>query len=125
MIAVALLLLIAAGSPADAPRETQAAVTSTQSLGDLQACITRAWLRFGAVTPIPMADGVALDVQMKVSPFAAPGKATLTFEIHDRGESRVLSVAYRHPISEKTALGYFRTTAKRCFAAEYAAAGLF
>lgn len=121
MIEIALLLAAKAIEP---PRQTDLWVTSQQSLIDLQTCITREWVRYGRVTPIPMQDGTMLDFQFSTFSLTGPGKPTLTLEIHEAGNERRMTVAYRHPWSLKGTYGLFRDTGKRCFPDEWETAAL-
>jgi hypothetical protein len=117
-----MLLAAAALEP---PRPTDLWVQSQQSIIDLQTCVTRQWARFGNVTPIPLQDGVALDLQMKGIGFGgASGQAVTTLEIHDDGNARKITILYRHPWSSNAAYGWLRDTGKRCFSEEWAAAAL-
>jgi len=114
-----------AGSSDDAPRQTGLWLTSLQPLIDLQTCVTRQWTRFGNVTPIPLQDGAALDLQMKGIGFGGTGgKAVTTLEIHDDGNARKITILYRHPWSSSAAYGWLRDTGKRCFPDEWDAAAL-
>lgn len=108
------LLLMAAEPIKDDPRPTGIDITSPQPLMDLQACVTRAWVRVGKITPIPIEKGVALDFQIG-GLFGGTGKPITTYEIRDAGDLRHLTVRYRHPMSAKSAVKGLRDTAKRCF----------
>lgn len=122
MFLIAALLV---AEPIAPPRQTDLWISSQQSLIDLQTCVTREWVRFGRVTPLPLANGAALDFQMH-QPLAmgGPGQPTLTIEFHDPGPERRITVAYRHPWSKRVAYGLFKDTGKRCFPQEWEAAAL-
>lgn len=106
----------------DAPRKTGVDISTQQSLTDLQACLTRYYLKHGRVTPIPTQNGIALDFQFKsMALLAGPGKAPLTLTISELGGRRSISVEYRHPLSAKGALNLMKSGAKRCFPQEYEA----
>jgi hypothetical protein len=110
------LVLLLLGTPDDPPRPTGATIVTKQPLIDLQSCITRHFARSGTVTPIPLPDGVALDYSMRASLFAPPGKATLTFEIHEQGEQRLITAGYRHPWPRKAAIRGMKEAQKSCVA---------
>ncbi|TRW16876.1 hypothetical protein [Glacieibacterium frigidum] len=109
MILIALLLLAA---DADGFRDAGVEARSPETLVSLQACITRQMGRGGQVTPVPLPDGVALDMSM-----GRRGKGIISVAVHDEGVERRLTMGYRHPWSAKIAAGLFNDLARSCFPA--------
>ena len=104
--AVALAFPALAGAPEKFPHRISLDIVSPQSLPTLQTCISR---QIGMiVTPVPIEGGVALDLS------ATPGYLVMTVEIRDRNSERHITIAYRHPFSEKVARKLFGDAYEKC-----------
>lgn len=119
-----IILALIAAQAMEPPRQTDFHVASNQSLSDLQACAMRELARYGRVLPVPLDNGVALDFQITGALLAGGGKSLTTFEIRDGGDTRDITVGYRHPFSIRSAYNMLRDLAGRCFPAEWEAAAL-
>ena len=110
MLIVAVLL---AGVQApDGSRGTEYQIETAAKFIDLQACITRKYSKWGEVVPIPIADGVALDILNRG--LFGNSVQTLTIELHELGKNRLITFRYRHPMSERAIPRAFSGARKTC-----------
>jgi hypothetical protein len=107
-----ILALLAGAQAADGSRGTDYKLETIAPLIDLQTCITRKFSKWSEVSPIPLADGVALDVLNRG--LFGNSALMLTVELHDLGSSRLITFRYRHPMSEKAIPRVFKDAQKAC-----------
>ena len=109
-----LIALLASVQAPDGSRSTDYTVETAAPLVELQACIMRKYGTVGEATPIPMADGVALDLNAPRTLIGLRKQAILTAEIHEKDDRRLITFRYRHPLSEKAIPRYFSAYQKAC-----------
>lgn len=97
----------------DGQRPAGALISSAVPFDDLQRCVIRLMAKGGRVTPVPVKDGVALDLQMGTL-FGTGGDARFSIQITDRADHREMTAFYRHPFSEKLAIKLLNDAGKRC-----------
>lgn len=114
MIALMLAALISVRPDPDYMRPTSAEVRTSELLSEAQTCLTRRLTKNGEVVILPLPDGVALDWATRTL-FGERPKPFLTIGVHDEGAFRRITLAYRHPLSEKQAIRLFAGLTKKCF----------
>ena len=112
MTASIALVLLLAGSEANAAgmRIASTELSTKVPLVDLEQCLVRQIGRGGRATVIDIADGRAVDMSL-----GGRGSNIMTFEIHEAGDVRRVTAKYRHPFSDKTAVGFLNDVARQCF----------
>lgn len=107
-----LIVLLASVQAPDGSRSTDYRIETAAPLIELQTCITREFNRFAQVAPVPIADGVALDIVQRN--LFGMGSLFVSIELRDAGEKRSIGFRYRHPMAEKSPPKFFKDAERKC-----------
>ena len=111
MIVPIATAIIAASMPdSSGMRLADIELFTSASVIDLEQCVVRrVGGGFNRVVVIDMIDGKAVDLTLGIQ-----AENALTFEFHDDGIRRRLTIKYRHPFSNGAATRQLRGAARHC-----------